>query len=125
MSILKNLLKNPASEAIKGAVEGVGNVVDKFVQSPDEKAKLKAELEKEISQRWGADMTSDSWLSKNVRPLVLIWAMVNFTLLMWLDGNVGEFSVNESWIPMFSNIMITIIGGYFVVRSIDKRGRVK
>jgi len=125
MSILKNLLKNPASEAIKGAVEGVGNVVDKFVQSPDEKAKLKAELEKEISQRWGADMTSDSWLSKNVRPLVLIWAMVNFTLLMWLDGNVGEFSVSESWIPMFSNIMITIIGGYFVVRSIDKRGRVK
>lgn len=116
---------NPTASAVKGAVEGVSGIVDRFIQTPDEKAAFKAELEKEISSRWARDMQSDSWLSKNVRPLVLIWCVVVFTILMFTDGNIGGFVVQAAWIPMFQSVLLSVIGAYFVVRTIDKRGKVK
>ena len=79
MSILTNLFSGGA----KDLVEGVGGVIDDLHTSKEEKleaerkvkelvASYQNTLEKEISNRWVADMNSDSWLSKNVRPLVLI-----------------------------------------------------
>lgn len=114
-----------AEGGIKGAVEGIGNVVDKFVQTPDEKAAVMAQIEKEISSRWDSDMASKSWLSCNVRPLVLVWAVLIFTILLFTDGNLGEFSVQPAYLPIFQTLLLTIIGGYFALRSVDKRGRIK
>jgi len=114
-----------AEGGIKGAVEGIGNVVDKFVQTPDEKAAVMAQIEKEISSRWDSDMASKSWLSRNVRPLVLVWAVLIFTILLFTDGNLGEFSVQPAYLPIFQTLLLTIIGGYFALRSVDKRGRIK
>lgn len=106
---------------IKGAIEGVSGVVDKFVMSKDEKARLKNELEKQISERWAADMHSDSWLSKNVRPLSLIYVLFVFSVLAFTDGNVGEFKVQKEYLPIFNVLLVTVVGGYFAVRSVDKR----
>lgn len=114
-----------AEGSVKGIVEGVGNVVDKFIQTPDEKAAVMAQIEKEISSRWASDMASKSWLSRNVRPLVLVWAVLIFTILLFTDGNLGEFSVQPAYLPIFQTLLLTIIGGYFALRSVDKRGRIK
>ena len=118
---LKEFFKNPAS----GAIEGVGNVVDKFVQTPDERDKLKAELEKEISKRWDSDMKSDSWLSKNVRPLGFASVLIVFFIMLFTDGNIGGFQINKAYLPIYNTLLVTITGGYFVVRTVDKRNKVK
>lgn len=125
---LGKILGGGAEGAGKGVgeiIESVGNTVDKFVQTPEEKAQLKAELEKEISKRWDADAASKSWLSRNIRPLLVLWAVVIFTSLLFADGNIGSFVVREAYLPIFETMLITIIGGYFVLRSVDKRGRIR
>ena len=122
---IKNIAGSPAKNMVKGVIEGAGDVVDRFVQTPEEKAKLKAELEKEISKRWQSDMQSDSWLSKNVRPLTLFAVLVVFFIMLFTDGNIGEFSINKGYLPIYNSLLISVVGGYFVVRSFDKRGKVK
>jgi len=89
MSILTNLLSGGASKLI----DSVGGVLDNLTTSKDEKleaerkikelmANYEVEMEKNISSRWEADLKSDSWLSKNVRPLVLIFLIVCTMLLI-------------------------------------------
>jgi len=114
-----------AGKGIKEIVEGVGGTIDKFIQTPEEKAQLKAELETEISKRWEADAGGKSWLSQNVRPITLAWALSIFSIMLFTDGNVGDFSIQDAYIPVFQTVLITVIGGYFVARSFDKRGRIK
>lgn len=115
---------NPLSRLLQGGaretIEAVSNVVDKFVATPEEKAEMKANLEAEISKRWKADMTSDSWLSKNVRPLTLI-VVVGFLVVCTFFDGMGYLSVDESWISLWNMLSITVVGGYFAVRSVDKR----
>lgn len=128
MGILNKILGGAgegAGKGIKEIVEGVGGTIDKFVQTPEEKAQLKAELESEISKRWEADAAGKSWLAQNVRPLSLVWALSIFTIMLFTDGNVGEFSIQPVYVPVFQTVLITILGGYFVARSFDKRGRIK
>lgn len=117
MSVLGKILGG----GVKEAVEGVGNVVDKFVHTAEEKERLKAELEAEITKRWQADASGDSWLSKNVRPLSMIAVLLVFFLLLFADGNIGDFSVNPAYLPVYNQLLITIVSGYFIVRSVDKR----
>jgi len=114
-----------AGKGIKEIVEGVGGTIDKFVQTPEEKAQLKAELETEISKRWEADAGGKSWLARNVRPITLVWCLVIFSIMLFTDGNIGDFKIQDAYIPVFQTVLITVIGGYFVARSFDKRGRIK
>ena len=100
------------------------NVVDKYVSTPEEKAALKASIESEISSRWRADMKSDSWLSKNVRPLTLIVVISFLVVTTFFDG-LGYLQVDPAWISLWNMLSVTVVGGYFAVRSLDKRGNVK
>lgn len=128
MGIIQKILGDAgegAGKGVKEIVEGVGGTIDKFIQTPEEKAQLKAELESEISRRWDADAAGKSWLARNVRPLSLVWALCIFTIMLFTDGNVGDFKIQDAYIPVFQTVLITILGGYFVARSFDKRGRVK
>lgn len=118
---MKGILSKVLGSGVKEAVEGVGNVVDKFVHTKEEQETLKAELEAEITKRWQADASGDSWLSKNVRPLTLAACLLVFFALMFTDGNIGEFEVQKGYLPIFNSLLITVVGGYFVVRSVDKR----
>jgi len=118
--LLNKILGKSAQETI----EAVSNVVDRYVSTPEEKEAIRASIEAEISSRWKSDMTSDSWLSKNVRPLTLIVVIAFLVFMTFFDG-LGWVDVNDSWISLWNMLSVTVVGGYFAVRTIDKRGSVK
>ena len=113
----------------KGVLGIVKNLID---GDPDLTIEQKMEYEKlqndfiiqqeqQVSDRWKYDMSSDSWLSKNVRPLTVSALILFLFVLIFLDALEIEFIVKESWISLYETILITAIGGYFVVRSVDKK----
>lgn len=79
-----------------------------------------AEIEKQITERWKADMDSDSWLSKNVRPIVVLSAMLMLYVFITLDSVKIEFEIKESWISLYEVVLLTSIGGYFTARTWEK-----
>ena len=82
--------------------------------------KADKEAQEQVTERWKADMSSDSKLSKNIRPAVLIYLTVIFTACAFFDGNIGEFKIAEAYIPIFQTLLITVYGAYFVGRSWEK-----
>ena len=112
-------------------VKGVGSVIDNLHTSGEEKlaaenkikeliANYEVEMEKNITSRWKADMNSDSWLSKNVRPLVLIFLVVCTMLLIFIDAGKLQFNVKDSYVDLLQLVLITVIGAYFGGRSLEK-----
>ena len=127
MSILSNIFSSGATELVKG----VGGIIDNLHTSKEEKlaAELKIkqlisdyeiEIEKNITSRWEADLKSDSWLSKNVRPMVLIFLIVCTMLLIFIDAGAIKFNVKDSYIDLLQLVLITVIGAYFGGRSLEK-----
>ena len=130
MGVLNNLLSGGASKL----VESVGGVLDNVITTEDEKLEAKrllkkvilsheAEMERNITDRWSADMNSDSWLSKNVRPLVLIFLVVSTVLMIFIDAGAINFTVEEKWTDLLQLVLITVIGAYFGGRSLEKRNK--
>ena len=112
-------------------VKSVGGVLDNLTTSKEEKleaerkikelmANYEIEMEKNITSRWEADLKSDSWLSKNVRPLVLIFLIVCTMLLIFIDAGALNFEVKSSWVDLLQLVIITVIGAYFGGRSLEK-----
>jgi len=66
------------------------------------------------------DMNSDSWLSKNIRPLVLVFLVVATVLLIFIDAGVISFKVEDKWTDLLQLVLITVIGAYFGGRSLEK-----
>ena len=127
MAILKKLFSSGAKEL----VNSVGNAIDKIHTSAEEKELVKAEIEKnilnfeeklqaEVTKRWAADMNSDSWLSKSIRPLVLAWLVVSTTILIFIDAGAINFVVAEKWTDLLTVVLITVIGSYFGSRGLEK-----
>ena len=125
--MLSKLFSGGATELIKG----VGGVIDNLHTSGEEKleaerkikelvANYEIEMEKNITSRWEADMKSDSWLSKNVRPLVLIFLVVCTMLIIFVDAGKLNFNVKDSYIDLLQLVLITVIGAYFGGRSLEK-----
>jgi hypothetical protein len=112
-------------------VKSVGGVLDNLTTTKEEKlaAELKikdmimgyeAEMQKQVTERWKMDMNSDSWLSKNIRPLVLVFLVVATVLLIFIDGGVISFKVEDKWTDLLQLVLITVIGAYFGGRSLEK-----
>ena len=127
MSLLGSLFSGGAKEL----VEGVGGVIDNLHTSKEEKLeaerKIKdmimgyeAEMQKQVTERWKVDMASDSWLSKNIRPLVLVLLVVATVLLIFIDAGVITFQVQDKWTDLLQLVLITVIGAYFGGRSLEK-----
>jgi hypothetical protein len=125
--MLSKLFSGGATELIKG----VGGVIDNLHTSGEEKleaerkikeliANYEIEMEKNITSRWEADLKSDSWLSKNVRPMVLIFLIVCTMLLIFIDAGAIKFNVKDSYIDLLQLVLITVIGAYFGGRSFEK-----
>lgn len=117
-----------------GVIKNIGNVIDKLTTTEEEKLLIKKQIQEilekadteaqaQVTERWKADMASDSFLSKNIRPLVLIYLTVIFTVLSFFDGNIGGFVVAEQYIPIFQSLLITVYGAYFVGRTWEKSKR--
>jgi hypothetical protein len=74
-----------------------------------------------ITSRWQADASSDSWLSKNVRPLVLVWCIVIFSLSGILDSVESvPFQINSLWNDTFEKVMMAVVLAYFGGRTTEK-----
>ena len=70
---------------------------------------------------WSADMNADSWLSKNVRPMVLIFLVVSTVLMIFIDAGAIAFNVEAKWTDLLQLVLITVIGAYFGGRTMEKR----
>ena len=79
-----------------------------------------AEMQKQVTERWKLDMNSDSWLSKNIRPLVLVFLVTATVLLIFIDAGVISFKVQDKWTDLLQLVLITVIGAYFGGRSLEK-----
>jgi len=66
------------------------------------------------------DMNSDSWLSKNIRPLVLVFLVVSTVLMVFIDAGAVQFHVEDKWTDLLQLVLITVIGAYFGGRSLEK-----
>ena len=75
---------------------------------------------KEVSKRWNADMKSDSWLSKNTRPLTLIFLTVSMVLLIFSDSIGDSFEVSSGWVDLLKSLLITVYVAYFGSRGAEK-----
>ena len=127
MSILTSIFSGGATELVKG----VGGVIDDLHTSEEEKleaaqkikeliSNYEVEMEKTITNRWKSDMASDSWLSKNVRPMVLIFLVVSTVLMIFIDAGAISFNVEAKWTDLLQLVLITVIGAYFGGRSLEK-----
>jgi len=125
--MLSKIFSAGAGELIKN----VGGVIDNLHTSAEEKVdaerKIKdmilgyeAEMQKQVTERWKMDMNSDSWLSKNIRPLVLVFLVVTTVLLVFIDAGVITFQVQDKWTDLLQLVLITVIGAYFGGRSLEK-----
>ncbi len=75
----------------------------------------------EISNRWNADSISDSWLSKNVRPMILIWCIVVFTIAGIIDSvETIPFQISSLWNDTFENVMMAVVLAYFGGRTAEE-----
>ena len=127
MSILSKVFSAGAGELINK----VGGVIDNLHTSAEEKAAAEkqikdmilgyeAEMQKQVTERWKLDMNSDSWLSKNIRPLVLIFLVICTMLLIFIDAGKINFNVKDSYVDLLQLVLITVIGAYFGGRSFEK-----
>jgi len=126
-----NILGMLTGGGAKDLVEGVGGVIDNLHTSEEEKleanqkikelvSNYEVEMEKTITDRWKSDMASDSWLSKNVRPLVLVFLVISTVLMIFIDAGMISFEVEAKWTDLLQLVLITVIGAYFGGRSLEK-----
>ena len=131
MSLLATIGKAAGSLLGGDAIKDVGNIIDNLHTSGEEKAEAKERItqiladaeqkaQAQVSARWEADLKYGSWLSKNIRPLTLIFLTGVFVVLSVFDGNAGEFTIGETYVPVYQTLLMTVYAAYFAGRSIEK-----
>ena len=135
MGLLSGITKAAGSLLGGDTIKDVGNIIDNLHTSGEEKAAAKQALEKvlaeaeqaaqaQVSARWEADMKHGSWLSKNIRPITLIFLTAIFTVLSIFDGNlqIGDkaFTIGAAYVPVYQTLLMTVYAAYFAGRSIEK-----
>jgi len=117
-------------------LQKLSGVVNKFVRTKDEKAEFEkqmteifieaeAAMQKNITERWKADLKYGNWLTRSVRPLVLIFLIVTTVLMVFIDSGSITFNVEEKWTDLLQLVLMTTIGAYFGGRSVEKFNQFK
>jgi hypothetical protein len=131
MGLLSGLTKAAGSLLGGDTIKDVGNIIDNLHTSGEEKEEARQKItqilataeqaaQAQVSARWEADMKHGSWLSKNIRPLTLIFLTFVFTILSVFDGNLGEFTIGAAYVPVYQTLLMTVYAAYFAGRSIEK-----
>ena len=115
-----------------GVLGVVKNLISKEESLPTEdkeKAMKLLELDiiemQEVSKRWSSDMNSDSWLSKNTRPMSLIFLTISMVLLILLDSFDWSFTVSTGWVDLLQTLLVTVYVAYFGSRGAEKFQTIK
>jgi hypothetical protein len=115
-------------------IDGLRSLADKINNSDlpkEDKEFLFKQLDadmremEEVSKRWNSDMQSDSWLSKNVRPLLMIFLTVSMAVFIVIDSSLNGFIVKDDWISLLSSLLLLVYGAYFGGRSLEKIQKMK
>lgn len=112
-------------------VKDIGNVIDNLTTTDEERLEAKRSIQEllekadkdaqeQVTERWKYDMQSDSFLSKNIRPIIMVFLTGMFTVLSFTDGNIGGFKIQKEYIPIFQTLLVTVYGAYFVGRTWEK-----
>ena len=112
-------------------IEKVSTGLDDLITNEEERAEAKraiaevllnheASLDSEVTERLRIDMTSDSWLSKNIRPLTLGAVFLIVSLITLFDGNIGSFHIQTGYLPLWESAFLTILVAYFGSRGAEK-----
>ena len=128
---MSNILAKLFGKAGGNVVDKIAGVADRFIRTKDEKAEFEkqmtqifieaeAAMQKNVTDRWKADLEHGNWLTRSVRPLVLIFLIVATVLMVFIDSGSLVFNVEEKWTDLLQIILITVIGSYFGGRSIEK-----
>ena len=128
---MSKILSKIFGNAGGNVVDKLAGVADRFIRTKDEKAEFEKEMtsilieaeaamQKNVTERWKADLEHGNWLTRSVRPLVLIFLIVATVLMVFIDSGSLVFNVEEKWTDLLQIILITVIGSYFGGRSIEK-----
>ena len=112
-------------------VDKLAGVADRFIRTKDEKAEFEkqmteifieaeAAMQKNVTERWKADLEHGNWLTRSVRPLVLVFLIIATVLMVFIDSGSIAFEVEDKWVDLLQLVLITVIGAYFGGRSIEK-----
>ena len=111
-------------------LNGVNKIVDNVVTTDAEREQLKNNLQEiiakaesqaqeQVTRRWEAD-TKAGWLPANIRPLTLAFLTMVFVLISFFDGNIGQFKINPSYVPVYQTLLMVVYSAYFAGRSVEK-----
>ena len=132
-NLLRGIVKtgkkvSPVLDAITGGK--VSDILEAIGGSKEltavEKEMLIKELEQdviemqEITKRWQSDMSSSSWLSKNIRPLSIAFLTLSLFIYVILDSSLQSFNIDQQWISLLGNLLMLVYGGYFGARTLEK-----
>ena len=137
-NLLRSLVKtgkkvSPIFDAVTGGkVSDILNAIGSSKELTEaEKEMLVKELEQdviemqEVTKRWQSDMTSDSWLSKNIRPLSLAFLTLTLFIYIILDSALEGFKIASEWVSLLGNLLMLVYGGYFGARTLEKIRKIK
>jgi hypothetical protein len=128
---MKKILAKIFGGAAGGVAEKISNIIAKHTFSKEDRVRFEnemakvfleaeSEMQKNVTERWKTDMSSDSWLSKNVRPMVLIFLVVSTVLMVFIDAGLIAFDLKDSHTDLLQMVLLTCIGAYFGGRSYEK-----
>tara|TARA_Y100001937_G_scaffold124494_1_gene189308 strand:- start:573 stop:971 length:399 start_codon:yes stop_codon:yes gene_type:complete len=125
--ILSKIFGNAGGDIL----QKLSGVADKFIQTKEEKAafekemtqifiQAEAEMQKNVTERWKSDLEHGNWLTRSVRPMVMVFLIVTTILMVFIDSGSISFTVEEKWTDLLQLVLITVIGAYFGGRSVEK-----
>jgi hypothetical protein len=128
---MSKLLAKLFGNAGGGIIQKLAGVADKFIRTKEEKADFEkqmtqimidaeAAMQKNVTERWKADLEHGNWLTRSVRPLVLIFLIVSTVIMVFIDSGSINFQVEEKWTNLLQLVLMTTIGAYFGGRSVEK-----
>ena len=119
----KKNINNTAKEYLKGDKSSDLNIKEKAAfqkEMTEIFIKAEAEMQKNVTERWKADLEHGNWLTRSVRPLVLIFLIVATVLMVFIDSGSITFNVEQKWTDLLQLVLMTTIGAYFGGRSVEK-----
>lgn len=133
---MSNILHKLFGKAGGSVVDKLAGVADRFIRTKDEKAAFEKEMtqilieaeaamQKNVTERWKADLEHGNWLTRSVRPIVLIFLIVATVLMVFIDSGSINFNVEEKWTDLLQLVLMTTIGAYFGGRSVEKFNKYK
>ena len=119
-----------------GIIKSLSGVADRFITTGDEKRAFQKDMEQifldaeaamqqNVTERWKADLEHGNFLTRSVRPLVLIFLILSTVIMVFVDSGSINFNVEQKWTDLLQLVLMTTIGAYFGGRSVEKFNQIK